>query len=87
MVRPGQSRVPKAPPGAPVGGIAGPPFKLVFLCVFVLTIGCFGFVAYLALFGDNPLPEAQMRAFDLFSNVGLAGSGALIGLLGGKTLP
>ncbi len=64
-------------------------FKLVFLCVFGLTIACLIGLAVIAALGssattENAIPIGQ-RNFQAACSFGWqAGLGAMLGLLGGK---
>ena len=58
-------------------------FKLVFAGVFVIVIVCLGVSVYLASQADNMLTRSlQEKVLSVFT----LGCGAIIGLLGGKTL-
>jgi len=58
-------------------------FKLVFLSVLLLTLLCLGISVYVSLYGATPaaqnLNDKVLAVFNL-------GCGAIIGLLGGKSL-
>jgi hypothetical protein len=64
-------------------------FKLVFLCIFGLTLLCFVGMVVLAVCSsatmENSVPLAQ-RNLQVMCNFGWqAGLGAMLGLLGGKS--
>ena len=58
-----------------------PRFKLVFICVFALTVACLLLSVFLA-YGSDP-PE---RVINELLGAFKMGFGALVGLLGGKAL-
>jgi len=59
-------------------------FKLALLFVFILTLACFVMSVILATL-DDPSELAEKTA-DNLSSAATLGMGALVGLIGGKTL-
>jgi len=59
-------------------------FKLTFITVLILTLLSAGIVLYLASFPN--LTEEQKRLIETFSSSWKMGFGAIVGLIGGKTI-
>ncbi|MDW4907434.1 hypothetical protein RB628_19280 [Streptomyces sp. ADMS] len=60
-------------------------FKMVFLCVMVVTVLALTASLYIAIFVEKPT-EAAKSAMATCSNLASLGFGAMVGLLGGKTV-
>lgn len=60
-------------------------FKMVFLCVMVITLLTLTASLYIAIFIQKPT-EAAKSAMDTCSNLASLGFGAMVGLLGGKAV-
>lgn len=60
-------------------------FKLVFLCVSVITVLTLVASLYIGIFVEKPT-EAAKSAMDTCSTLANLGFGAMVGLLGGKAV-
>ncbi|MGV9271775.1 hypothetical protein [Streptomyces griseosporeus] len=60
-------------------------FKLVFLCVTVITLLTLVASLYIGIFVEKPT-EAAKSAMDTCSTLANLGFGAMVGLLGGKAV-
>jgi hypothetical protein len=84
-----------APATGVPGAVAGTPapavttvtahFKLVFLCVTVITLLTLVASLYIGIFVEKPT-EAAKSAMDTCSTLANLGFGAMVGLLGGKAV-
>lgn len=61
-------------------------FNLIFFSVLGLTIGCLLIAIGISIFGSEPLTPPEQRIFDIGLSFFMLGAGAIVGLLGKRTL-
>lgn len=74
-----------APADATVVATVTPHFKLVFICVTVITVFTLAASLYIGIFVEKPT-EAARSAMGTCSTLANLGFGAMVGLLGGKAV-
>ncbi|WP_086564719.1 hypothetical protein [Streptomyces africanus] len=77
--------MPVAVPAAPEVTTVTAHFKLVFLCVTVITVLTLAASLYIGIFVEKPT-DAAKSAMDTCSTLANLGFGAMVGLLGGKAV-
>ncbi|WP_329614950.1 hypothetical protein OG244_19110 [Streptomyces brevispora] len=73
------------PAAAPAVMTVTPHFKLVFICVTVITVLTLLASLYIGIFVAKPT-DAAKSAMDTCSTLANLGFGAMVGLLGGKAV-